>query len=48
MSYVHAKHAPGGLMDPAVSWGTLSAHVDQGDGDSFRRWGGSTGRVSKS
>ena len=27
MSDVNAKRAPGGLMDPAVSWGTLGAHV---------------------
>ena len=27
MSDVNAERAPGGLMDPAVSWGTLGAHV---------------------
>ena len=27
MSDVHAEHAPEALMDPAISWGTLGAHV---------------------
>jgi hypothetical protein len=27
MGDVHAEHAPEGLVDPAVAWGTLGAHV---------------------
>ena len=27
MGDVHAEHAPGGLVNPAVAWGTLGAHV---------------------
>jgi hypothetical protein len=27
LSDVHAEHAPEALMDPAISWGTLGAHV---------------------
>ena len=26
MSYVHAGHAPEGLIEPTDSWGTLGAH----------------------
>ena len=32
MSDVHAEHDPGALMDPAVSWGTLGAHVVEAKG----------------
>ena len=27
MGDAHAEHAPEGLVDPAVAWGTLGAHV---------------------
>ena len=27
MGDVHAEHAPEGLVNPAVAWGTLGAHV---------------------
>ena len=27
MGDVHAGHAPGGLLDPTDSWGTLGTHV---------------------
>ena len=27
MGDVHAGHAPEGLVNPAVAWGTLGAHV---------------------
>ena len=27
MGDAHAEHAPEGLVDPTVAWGTLGAHV---------------------
>ena len=32
MGDVHAEHAPEGLVNPAVAWGTLGVHVVNANG----------------
>ena len=45
MGDVHAGHAPEGLVNPAVAWGTLGAHVVNAKGArGAREMGGSSVR----
>ena len=40
MGDAHAEHAPEGLVNPAVAWGTLGAHVVVAKGShSALEWG---------
>ena len=46
MGDVHAGDAPGGLLDPTDSWGTLGAHVVAAKGARGARVGGGVTVVS--
>jgi hypothetical protein len=48
MGDAHAEHVPEGLVDPAVAWGTLGAHVVNAKGaHSALEWGGHFQRTTR-